>query len=148
MCHQMKSACAKLSREQIKNVFGVSVCKGKMLRFDFFVQIHVLISCFRAKNIKAIIMHDFTNLSCLMRKPAICICETKGADQLCSYCKADQCLVFATRIVQVPFFLNPKFVASSHLLCLYRPVCVGPGQNYCWFSHEVAPLSVFPSQKY
>ena len=76
-----------------------------------------------------------------MRKPTICICEAKGADQLRSYCKADQCLVFATRIVQFPFFLNKKFPASSHLLCLYRPVCVGPGQNYCWFSHEVAPLA-------
>ena len=26
-----------------------------------------------------------------MRKPIICICENKDADQLCSYCTADQC---------------------------------------------------------
>ena len=31
---------------------------------------------------------------------------------------------FATRIVQFFFFLYPKFQASSHPLCLYRPVCV------------------------
>ena len=31
---------------------------------------------------------------------------------------------FATRIVQFLFFLNPKFQASSLLLCLYRSVCV------------------------
>ena len=37
--------------------------------------------------------------------------------------------VFATRIVQSLFFLNPKFQASSQLLWLYRPVCVGPGQK-------------------
>ena len=33
--------------------------------------------------------------------------------------------VFATRIVQFLFFLNPKFQASSHLLCLHSSVCVG-----------------------
>ena len=37
--------------------------------------------------------------------------------------------VFATRIVQSLFFLNPKFQASSHPLWLYSPVCVGPGRK-------------------
>ena len=37
--------------------------------------------------------------------------------------------VFASRIVQFLFFLNPKFQAASHRLCLYRPVCVRPCQN-------------------
>ena len=37
--------------------------------------------------------------------------------------------VFATRIVQSLYFLNPKFQASSHLLWLYSPVCVGPGRK-------------------
>ena len=47
--------------------------------------------------------------------------------------------VFATRIVQFLFYLNPKFQASSSFLCLYRPVCVGPGRKpHCWFSHEAA----------
>ena len=27
------------------------------------------------------------------------------------------------------YFLNPKFQASDHLLWLYSPVCVGPGQK-------------------
>ena len=27
------------------------------------------------------------------------------------------------------YFLNPKFQASSHLLWLHSPVCVGPGQK-------------------
>ena len=31
--------------------------------------------------------------------------------------------VFATRIVQFPYFLNPKFPACSHLFCLYRCLC-------------------------
>ena len=37
--------------------------------------------------------------------------------------------VFATRIVQSLFFLNPKFQASSHLLWLYSPICVRPGRK-------------------
>ena len=41
--------------------------------------------------------------------------------------EADQRLVFAIQILQFIYFLNPKFQASSHLLWLYSPVCVGPG---------------------
>ena len=37
--------------------------------------------------------------------------------------------VFAIRIKQTPYYLNPKFQASSHLLWLYNPVCVGPGRK-------------------
>ena len=37
--------------------------------------------------------------------------------------------VFAIRIVQFLYYLNPKFQASSHLLWLYSPVCVGPGRK-------------------
>ena len=37
--------------------------------------------------------------------------------------------VFATRIVQSLYFLYTNFQASSHLVWLYRPVCVGPGQK-------------------
>ena len=74
-----------------------------------------------------------------MGKPTICIGENKGADQPCSNCEADHAFVFATGIVQFIYFLNPKFPASNHLLCLYSPVCVGPGWNpNCWFSHTQA----------
>ena len=37
--------------------------------------------------------------------------------------------VFAIRIVQSLSYLNPKFQASIHLLWLYSPVCIGPGQK-------------------
>ena len=37
--------------------------------------------------------------------------------------------VFATRIVQSLYFLYPKFRASSHLVWLYSPVCLGPGRK-------------------
>ena len=63
-------------------------------------------------------------LSLCMRKPTICLCKNKDAVTA----KLISAFVFATRIVQ-SLFLNPKFQASSHLLCLYSPVCVGPGQK-------------------
>ena len=37
--------------------------------------------------------------------------------------------VFAIRIVQFLYYLNPKFQASSHILWLYSLVCVGPGRK-------------------
>ena len=69
------------------------------------------------------------NLSLVMKKTFFCKCENKDADQLRSYCKADQRLCFAIRIVKSLYYLNPKFHASSHLLWLYSPVCVGPGRK-------------------
>ena len=56
--------------------------------------------------------------------------------------------VFVTRIVQFLFFVNPKFLASSLLLNLYRPVCVRPGRkprrpvfsrrgSYCALAHSM-----------
>ena len=57
------------------------------------------------------------NMSRVVRKPAFCICENKGADQPIS------AFVFTTRKVQPLFFLNPKFQAShneGHIdLCLF-----------------------------
>ena len=74
-----------------------------------------------------------------MRKPTICICENKDADQLHGNREADHAFVFATGIVKFFYFLIPKFPASSHLLCLYSSVCIGPVQKqHCLFSHEAA----------
>ena len=64
-----------------------------------------------------------------MRKPTICLCENKGADQLRSKCEADQRLCFGYTDRTIPLLLNPKFPVSSHLLCLHSPVCVGPGRK-------------------
>ena len=72
-----------------------------------------------------------------MRRPAFCLCENRDADRLRGNREADQrvtaelvgAFVFATRIVQSLYFLNPKFQASNHLLSQYRLVCVGPGRR-------------------
>ena len=51
--------------------------------------------------------------------------KSKSADQLRGNHAADQRLCFLYTI----YFLNLKFQASSHLLWLYSPVCVGMVEN-------------------
>ena len=83
-----------------------------------------------------------------MGKPTICICENKSAYaktktqiSFAVTAKLISTFVFAIRIVQFLFYLNPKFQASNSFLCLYRPVCVGPvWKPHCWFSHEAAQM--------
>ena len=82
---------------------------------------------------------NFHYLSRLIRKPTICICAKKGADQLRrNTAKLISTFVFATWILQFLYFLNP-FPAFSHLLCMCSSVFVGPvWKPHCWFSHNVA----------
>ena len=76
-----------------------------------------------------------------MRKPMFCICQNKDPDKLPVTAKLISAFVFATRIVQSLFFLNPKFPVSSHLLWLCSSVCVGPGRKpERWFSHDTAQM--------
>ena len=65
------------------------------------------------------------------KKWLFCICKNKDADQLRGNREADQrlCFEFATLIVQSLYFLNLKFQASSHLVCLNSLVWVGPGRK-------------------
>ena len=55
--------------------------------------------------------------------------KTKTQISFAVAAKLVSAFVFVTRIVQSIYFLNPKFQASSHLLWLHRPVCVGPGRK-------------------
>ena len=57
------------------------------------------------------------NLSRIMRKPADCICENNGPDQLHGNSTAYQCLCLHIDST-LNYFINPKFQASSHLLWL------------------------------
>ena len=65
----------------------------------------------------------------VMRKPAFCICENKDADQLRGNRETDQRLCFRYTDSTILYFLYTKFQASSHLVCLYSLVCVGPGRK-------------------
>ena len=68
-------------------------------------------------------------------KTGFYLCKTKGTDQLYSRCTADQLLCFRYKDNTI----NPKFQASSHLLCLYSSVCIGPVRKpHGWFSQDAA----------
>ena len=78
-----------------------------------------------------------------MGKPTLqsAYAKTKAQISFAVTAKLISAFVFATRIVQFFYFLNPKFPFSSHLLCLYSPDCVGPVRKpHCWFSHEAAQI--------
>ena len=79
-----------------------------------------------------------------MRKPDFCLCENKDADQLRgATAKLISAFVIAIRIVQFLYYQNPKFQASSHLLWLHSPVCVGPGRKPRRpFSHNEAHIEM------
>ena len=80
-------------------------------------------------------------MSHLMGKPTSAQAKTKTQISFAVTAKLISAFVFATRIVQFLFYLNPKFKASSLLLLPYRSVCVGPVQKpHCWFSHEAAHI--------
>ena len=66
-----------------------------------------------------------------MRKLDFCLCENKGADQLCSVLTAQLIIayIFATLKVLSILLLNLKFQASDFLICLCRLVYVRSGQN-------------------
>ena len=75
-------------------------------------------------------------LSRCIRKPTICICENKGADQLRSNCEADQRLCFRYTDSMIPLVVNSEI---SNLQS--SSVTVQPGVCRTW--SEIKYL-VFP----
>ena len=69
------------------------------------------------------------DMSRVIRKPDFAYAKSKSQISFAVTAKLISVFVFATRIVQSLFYLNPKFQASSHLLWLYSPVFVGPGRK-------------------
>ena len=62
-----------------------------------------------------------------MRKSVFCMCQNMTQISFAVTPKLISAFVFATRIVQFLYFLNPEFQASSNLLWLYsvQPVLCG-----------------------
>ena len=78
-----------------------------------------------------------------MRKPVFAYTKTKTQISFAVTAKLISAFVFAARILQSLYFLNPKFQASSHLVWLYSLVCVGPGRlPEDRFSHNEAHMLV------
>ena len=63
------------------------------------------------------------------KKRSFAYAKTKAQISFAVTAKLISAFVFATRIVQFLFYLNPKFQASSFFLRLHRPVYVGPGRK-------------------
>ena len=62
-------------------------------------------------------------------------------NQQFAYAKTKTQISFAETAKLISAFPNPKFPASSHILCFYGSVCVGPvRKQHYWFSHETAQL--------
>ena len=77
------------------------------------------------------------NESLVMRKLAFAYAKTKTQISCAVTAQLISAFVFAIRIVQSLFYLNPKFQASNHLLWLYSLECVGPvGNPEDRFSHD------------
>ena len=65
----------------------------------------------------------YCHMSRVVRKPAFCIyAKTKAQISFAVIAKLISAFVFALRIVQFLYYLNPKFQASSHFVWLYSPV--------------------------
>ena len=80
-------------------------------------------------------------MSSVMRKPAFCICENKGEDQLRGNRTADQCLCF--RPTGSTILLPPKFKISSLYLMLLSVLFVSDlvGNPEVRFSYDEAHMS-------
>ena len=75
-----------------------------------------------------------------MRKPDFCLCENKGADQLCSNCTADLRLCFRYSDSKFLLFLNPKFLVSSIFSDCVGQFMLDLAGNTDWFSCVVAHI--------
>ena len=76
-----------------------------------------------------LLLYVLDYMSHVKRKPFFCIYVKTEAQISCAViAQLISAFVFTTQIVQ-SLFLNPEFQASSSLLWLYSPVCIGPGRK-------------------
>ena len=74
-------------------------------------------------------------MSCRIRKPSICICENKDADQLRGNCETDQCLCFRYTDSTIPLF-------KSEISSFYLPSeTVQPGLCRTWSKPKLLVFS-------
>ena len=108
--------------------------KTHIIQSDYFTLLLVPIkdwkhSFFPIIVVKILKLNDSVHyMSRVMRKPDFSLCEKKKVE-ISSAVTAQliSTFVFAKQIVQVLFYLNLKFQASSPLQWLHNSVCDGPG---------------------
>ena len=88
-------------------------------------------------------------MSSVVRKPALCICENKDADQLRgNHREADQHLCFRYKDSTIPLLSKSEILSLKPSSVAVQPVCVGPGRKpECWFSHGTAPMKYVGSKQ-
>ena len=84
---------------------------------------NIVFTCFQGKQ------YQMKYLSVVVRKPAFAYAKIKAQISCAVTAQLISAFVFANRIVQSLYYLNPKFQASSHLLWLNSMVCVGSGRK-------------------
>ena len=122
---RLKKACVLIYRPS-KTLIRLDKCTGCSKSWLHTKVIPLVLSCI------PIMLHQMfiaASMSHVMRKPDFCICEKKAQISFMVTVKLISAFVFATWIVQSLYFVNQKFLASSHLLWLHSPVCVRPGRN-------------------
>ena len=82
--------------------------KGKGI-FFFLRGLHLYNGSNRSTDDNMLMFID--KMSGIMRKPAFCLCENRGADQLCSYCTADQRLCFRFPDSTIPLLLKAEIAS-------------------------------------
>ena len=101
-----------------------------------FIQLQLFVSTCRLFELTSCSESKF-DMSLLMRKPTICICENKDADQLCSNCTADQLLCFRHTDSTIPLLLISKVLRCD---CTAWFVSDLVGNTNCLFSHAQAHI--------
>ena len=74
-----------------------------------------------------------------MRKPTICICENKGAEQLRVNREADQRLCFRYTDIISPLLLKSKISSFEPKISSFEPasVTVQPGLCHAWLEPHI-----------
>ena len=126
----MHSSCVNKLRRLISDLgFFAAVIKNPQ-SFRFLVSGHLMCLhsplCVRSNRRQNFSRSGLNKLSRVVKKRLFAYAKTKTQ---ISFAKLISAFVFAIRIAQCLYYLNPKIQASSHLLWLYRPVCVGPGRT-------------------
>ena len=65
----------------------------------------------------------YAYMTLVMRKHAFCLCENKPQISFAVTAKLISAFVFATRIVQILYFLNPKFQGSPSSVAAQPGLC-------------------------
>ena len=111
-------------------LWALSLLKVVMLRTLKWISVYLYKHLFNSiSNSYVIDGTDIMKWAASWENRVFAYAKTKTQISFAVTAKLISAFVFATRIVQFLFYLNPKFQVSSHLLWLYSPVCVGPGRK-------------------